>query len=143
MSLREERDTQTVYTGSLLNQVLHPVPRSHWQSTKQLKQITHKPPKNWPWTLQETHSRAHKTQEHTKNVDLNHLKSTQNSLATTPEFTEYSERITLVYRTIWNQYRCNLIPLSLDKTQSLMWMFKTWKQSFTTEKLKYVFLVLL
>jgi len=29
MSLREERDTQTVYTGSLLNQELHPVPRSH------------------------------------------------------------------------------------------------------------------
>ena len=27
MSLREERDTQTVYTGSLLNQELHPVPR--------------------------------------------------------------------------------------------------------------------
>jgi len=37
---------------------------------------------------------------HTKSVDLDHLKSTQHSLATTPEFTEYSERITLVYRTI-------------------------------------------
>jgi len=30
MSLREERDAQTVYTGSLLNQELHPVPRIHW-----------------------------------------------------------------------------------------------------------------
>jgi len=30
MSLREERDTQTVYTGSLLNQELNPVPISHW-----------------------------------------------------------------------------------------------------------------
>ena len=30
MSLREERDTQTVYTGSLLSQELHPVPRIHW-----------------------------------------------------------------------------------------------------------------
>jgi len=30
MSLKEERDTQTIYIGSLLNQELHPVPRSHW-----------------------------------------------------------------------------------------------------------------
>ena len=30
MSLREERDTQTVYTGSLLKQELHLVFRSHW-----------------------------------------------------------------------------------------------------------------
>jgi len=37
---------------------------------------------------------------HTKNVDLDNLKSTQHSLAITPEFTKYSERITLVYKTI-------------------------------------------
>ena len=71
---------------------------------------------------------------HTKNVDLDNLKSTRHSLATTPKFTKCSERITLVYRTIWNQYKCNPIPLSLEKTQSWMWMFKTWKQSFTTKK---------
>jgi len=37
---------------------------------------------------------------HTKSIDLDHLKSTQHSLATTPQNTEDSERITLVYRTI-------------------------------------------
>jgi len=34
--------------------------------------------------------------QHTKNVDHDNLKITQHSLATTPEFTKYSERITLV-----------------------------------------------
>ena len=37
MSLREERDTPTVYTSSLLNQELHPVPRSHWVIHKAIK----------------------------------------------------------------------------------------------------------
>jgi len=27
---KEERDAQTIYTGSLLNQELHPFPRNHW-----------------------------------------------------------------------------------------------------------------
>jgi len=30
MSLRKEKDTQIVYTGSLLSQELHSVPISHW-----------------------------------------------------------------------------------------------------------------
>jgi len=36
---------------------------------------------------------------------------------TTPETTKYSERITLVYRINRNQYKCNPIPLSLEKTK--------------------------
>ena len=51
---------------------------------------------------------------------------------TTPENTKYSKRITLVYRMNWNQYRCNPLPLSLEKTKDEKWMFKTWKKFLTT-----------
>ena len=37
--------------------------------------------------------------------------------------------------------RYNPIPLALEKTKAEKYMLKTWKQSFTIEKLKYVFLV--
>jgi len=99
MSLREERDTQTVYTGSLLNQELHPVPRSHWETTKHSKQIIHKTTKevtlnpsrntlplaqHTPRMLILTTSRAHNTpwQQH------QNLESIQNELHL---FTEQSE----------------------------------------------------
>jgi len=87
MSLREERDTQTIYTGSLLNQELNQVPRSHWKSIKQSKQIN--------TNHQRSHLEPFKKHTsfgttHTKNVDLDNLKSTQHSLATTPEFTKCS-----------------------------------------------------
>jgi len=53
MSSRQEKITQAVYTGSLLSQELHPVPRNRWVSTKQSKFI-----------LQTHHQRS----------DLKHLK---------------------------------------------------------------------
>jgi len=35
-SLEQGKSTQAIYTGSLLSQELHPVPRNPWISTKQL-----------------------------------------------------------------------------------------------------------
>ena len=76
MSLREERDAQTIYTSSLLNQELHPVPRSHWAIHKAIKtyytqttkEVTLNPLRNTlplaqhtPRMLILTTSRAHNT----------------------------------------------------------------------------------
>jgi len=79
MSLREERDTQTVYTGSLLNQELHPVPRIHWQSTKQSNTNYTQYHQRTDLDPLKKHTSFGTT--HTKNVDLDNLKSTQHSLA--------------------------------------------------------------
>ena len=37
MSSGQEKRTQAIYTGSLLSQELHPVPRNQWVSTRQSK----------------------------------------------------------------------------------------------------------
>jgi len=97
MSLREERDTQTIYTGSLLNQELHPVPRSHWAIHKAIN--TDYTQNHQKSDLEPFKKHTSFGTTHTKNVDLDNLKSIQHSLATTPEITKNSERITLVYRT--------------------------------------------
>ena len=48
------KSTQAIYTGSLLSQKLHPVPRNHWVSTMQSKS---------------------KLQTHPQRSDLEHLKT--------------------------------------------------------------------
>jgi len=72
-------NTQAIYTGSLLHQELHPVPRNHWVNhyaiktrlqTPHTKVVTLNPSRN---TLP--------LANHTKNFDLEHLKNTQHSLA--------------------------------------------------------------
>jgi len=45
MSLMEERDTQKVYTGSLLNQELHPVPEATGNPLSNQNILHTKPPK--------------------------------------------------------------------------------------------------
>ena len=69
-----------IYTGLLLHQELHPVPINHWVihyaiktrlQTPHTKVVTLNPSRN---TLP--------LANHTKNVDLEHLKNTQHSLAT-------------------------------------------------------------
>ena len=44
------------------------------------------------------------------------------------------------YRMNWNQYRCNLIPLSLEKTKAQRWKLESWKQSLKNSKLFFSFL---
>ena len=79
---KEERDAQTVYTGSLLNQELHPVSQKPLGNplgnqnqityTHTTKEVTLIPSRNTLPLAQHTH---------TKNVDLDNLKSTQPFLA--------------------------------------------------------------
>jgi len=127
MSLREERDTQTVYTDSLLNRELHPVPRSHWQSTKQSKQITHKPPKKWSWTLQETHFLWHNThqeccswqpQEHTTLLGNN-------------------TRIYKMFRTNYTCLQNNLKSIQMQSYSTLSW--ENPKVDVNVQNLKAIF----
>jgi len=54
MSLGQEKSTQAIYTGSLLSQELHSVPKNHWVSTMQSKS---------------------KLQTHHQRSDFEHLKS--------------------------------------------------------------------
>ena len=136
MSLREEKGTQIVYTGSLLNQELHPVPKSHWVIHWAINtDYTQKPPKKLPWTLQETHFLWHDThkkcwswepQEHTTLLGYNTKNFKELHL-----FTEQTEINTNVI----------LFHSLLRKPKLNSECSKTWKQSLTTEKLKYVFLV--
>jgi len=123
MSLREERDTQIVYTGSLLNQELYPVPESTRQSTKQSNTDYTQNHQRSDFEPLKKHTSFGTT--HTKNVDLDNLKSTQHSLA-------YNTRKNKVFRTNYtclqnelNQYKCNPIPLSLEKIKAEKRMFKT------------------
>ena len=43
MSLGQEKSTQPIYTGSLLSQELHPVPRNHWVFHYAIKTILQTP----------------------------------------------------------------------------------------------------
>ena len=45
------------------------------------------------------------------------------------------------YRMNWNQYRCNPIPLSLEKTKAEKWNIKSWKQTLKNSNLFFSFLV--
>ena len=102
-------------------------------------QITHKTTKEV--TLNASRNTLPLAQHTPRMLILTTSRAHNTTWLTTPETIKYSERITLFYRMNWNQYRCNPIPLSLQKTKAEKWMFKSWKQSLTTEKLKSVFLV--
>ena len=77
---KEDRDAQTVYTGSLLNQELHPISQKPLENllgnqnqityTHTTKEVTLIPSRNTLPLAQHTH---------TKNVDLDNLKSTKPS----------------------------------------------------------------
>jgi len=47
------------------------------------------------------------------------------------------------YRMNWNQYKCNHIPLSLEKTKAQRWKLKYWKQSLKNSNMFFSFLVFL
>ena len=117
MSSKQEKITQTIYTGSLLSQELHPVPRNHWVSTMQSKsKLQHHTPKKWPWTPQATPSFG--TQHH-KN---------QNTLwlctyTTIPKNTRDRERIT-PDQYPKRKYYNNPIPLLCENPKA--WC-KSWK----------------
>ena len=69
-----------IYTGSLLHQELHPVPKNHWVIHYSIKTSLHT-----PHTKVVTLNPSRNTlplANHTKSVDLEHLKNTQHSLAT-------------------------------------------------------------
>jgi len=97
MSLREERGTNSLYWFTLkLRATSSPQKRlGNSLSNQNILHTNHQRSDIEPFRKHTLFGTTH-----TKNVDLDHLKNTQHSLATTPEFTEYSERITLVYRTI-------------------------------------------
>ena len=85
---KEERDVQIVYTGSLLNQELHP------DSQKPLgnplgnqSQITYTHHQRSDLDPLKKHNSFGST--HTKNVDLDNLRAHNTHWLTTPEFTKY------------------------------------------------------
>ena len=51
---------------------------------------------------------------HTKSIDLEHLKNTQYSLATQHQKYSRFRKVTPDHSTIWIEYNCNHIPLSLE-----------------------------
>jgi len=107
MTLRVEKDTPTVYTGSLLNQEIHPVPRKPLgnplsNQTRLQHTIHHEPFKK----------HTHFGKSHTNNIDLDHIKSTQHSLATQHQKYRRLRRDYTCLQNNLKQYKCNLISLS-------------------------------
>ena len=79
---KEERDAQTVYTGSLLNQEIHPVSQKPLGNPlgNQI-QITYTHHQRSDIDPLKKHTSFGSAHTHTKNVDLDNLKSTQPFLA--------------------------------------------------------------
>jgi len=78
---KEERDAQTVYTGSLLNRELHPVSQKPLENPLgNQNQITYTHHQISDLDPLKKHT-SFGSAQHTKNVDLDNLKSTQPLLA--------------------------------------------------------------
>jgi len=127
------------YTGSLLNQELHPVfPETTGESTKQssLDYLQHH--QRSDLDPLKTHTSFGSTQNTTKNADLDNLKNTQHFSASHTEFLQSTKGLHLLQKDLKSIQVENPIPHSLDpsKTQSKLELFK----SKISEKLKSVFL---
>jgi len=103
-----------IYTDSLLHQELHPVPRNHWVvhyaiktrlQTPHTKVVTLNPSRN---TLP--------LANHTKSIDLEHLKNTKHSLATQLQKYRRLRKDYTWSKHNWKVYNCNPIPLSLENS---------------------------
>jgi len=79
---KEERDAQTIYTGSLLNQELHPVSQKPLGNPLgNQNQITYTHHQRSDLDPLKKHTSFGSAHTHTKSVDLDNLKSTQPFLA--------------------------------------------------------------
>jgi len=118
MSLRVEKDTPTIYTSSLLNQELHPVPRkplgNPLSNQTRLQHTIHQSSDLEPFK-----KHTHFDESHTKSIDLDHLKNTQHSLAT-----QHQE-----YRRLRRDYTClknNLKSIQMQSYSTLFENPKLW-----------------
>ena len=135
---REERDAQTVYIGSLLNQELHLVSqkplRIPLSNQNQITYTYHQRSDLDPLKKHTSFSSAHTPRMLILTTSRAHNPSW---LYNTRMYKVFRTKYTC-YRMNWNQYRCNHIPLSLDKPKLKDENSNLWKT--ICEKLKFVFL---
>ena len=124
---REERDAQTVYIGSLLNQELHLVSqkplRIPLSNQNQITYTYHQRSDLDPLKKHTSFSSAHTPRMLILTTSRAHNPSW---LYNTRMYKVFRTNYTC-YRMNWNQYRCNLILLPLEKTKAQRWKLKSWK----------------